>query len=165
MPQTKPSVSNGSGSVGSSSNGTSVPTVGTGILQPAMQHRFIVRVESTPQEFTAQSISFAMNFAQKELLMMVEQSLGATTREHVVIQDWIDNPKRLVTLDIMDGNNNAIDTIRFRDCIIEQHVVEFNYALSGAVVHILSLSYDKIDLGAGKAASAFASAMSIIGRP
>lgn len=164
MPQTKPSVSNGNGSTGS--NGTPVPTVGAGILQPALQHRFIVRVEGTPQDFTAQSTAFAMNFAQKELLLLVEQSIGAIPRrEHVVIQDWIDNPKRIVTLDIMDGNNNVVDTIKFQDCIIDQHVVEFNYGLSGIVVHTLSLTYDKIDLGAGKAQTAYASAMSVIGKP
>ena len=135
------------------------------IQQPAMQHHFIVRVEGTPQEFTEQSAAFAANFVRKELIMIVEQSVTATTKEHVVIQDWIDHPKRLITLEITDPSGAIVDTIKFRDCTIADHAVEFNYANVATVVHVLSMNYDKIELGNNKPQSAFASAMSVIGKP
>lgn len=156
-----PGVSTGSTGNANSSTGS----VG-GIQMPAMQHKFIVRVEGTPQQFSEQTIAFAMNMAKNEMLMIVEQSLTATTREHIVIQDIIDNPDRLITLEIVNPNTGQVnDTIKFIDCMIEDHSVDFNYANVGAVVHILIWSYSQIDLGAGQAASAYASAMSIIGRP
>lgn len=148
MPQTQPSVS----------SGNIAP-------QPALQHRFIVQVEGTPIEFSHQACAFGINLAHKELMLMVEQSLTVPTREHVVIQDIIDNPKRLITLEIIDGNSNIIDTIKFRECVIQDHAVDFNYASTKAVVHMMVLSYQQVDLGAGKAASAYASAMSIVGKP
>src|SRR5271170_5680520 len=140
MPTKSPTPASGTGSNSSpgirGSNGGTVPTgaVGNGIQRPAMQHQFIVRVEGTPVEFTQQSVAFAMNMVQKELMLMVEQSLTSPTREHVVIQDWIDNPKRVITLDIMDANGNVNDTIKFRDCVIHDHAVDFNYANSALVV-------------------------------
>lgn len=159
-----------SNNAGSTGAGNPIPgsigTVGGGIQHPAMQHQFIVRVEGTSQQFTDQTIAFAMNMAKNELLMIVEQSLTATTREHVVIQDIIDNPDRLITLEIMNPNTGLVnDTIQFQDCVIEDHAVDFNYANVGAVAHILIWSYAQIDLGAGKAAAAYASAMSIVGKP
>ena len=162
-PLTSPGV-NINGSSGSNGN-IGHGSVGNGIQTPAMQHKFIVRVEGTPQEFTQQSTAFAMNMVQKELMLMVEQSLTSPTREHIVIQDIINNPKRVITLEIMDGKGNVNDTIKFRDCVIHDHAVDFNYANSALVVHIMLLSYSQIDLGAGKAHAAFANAMSIVGKP
>lgn len=160
----QPGISTNQQGIGTSNSG-SVGSIG-GIHHPAMQHQFVVRVEGTPQQFTEQSIAFAMNMAKNEILMIVEQSLTATIREHAVIQDIIDNPDRLITLEIMNPNTGAVnDTIKFQDCVIEDHAVDFNYANVGAVVHILVWSYAQIDLGAGNAASAYASAMSIVGKP
>jgi hypothetical protein len=160
--------SNSTGSAnsnGSTSGSTNAKSIG-GIQMPALQHNFIVRIEGTPQDFSNQSVAFAMNFAKKELLMIVEQSLTANTREHVVIQDMIDNPDRTITFDIMNPSTGAPnDTIKFHDCVIEDHAVDFNYAASGAVVHILVWSYDQIELANNKAQTAFASAMSVIGKP
>lgn len=150
MPQTQPGVSTGNG------NSTS---------QPATQDRFVVRVEGAPTEFSNQTCAFAMNFVHQELLLLVEQSLNSPTREHVVIQNWIDSPNRVVTFEIVDSNNQIIDTLKFIDTIITDHTVDFNYANQHTAVHILSLSYAKMDLGAGKAQAAYASAMSIIGKP
>lgn len=145
------------------SNGVST---GAGAYNPAMQHRFVARVEGTPTEFKDHTCAIAMNFVKKELMMLVEQSLTASTREHIVIQDWIDNPKRIITLEIEDGNGQVVDTIKFRDCVVEDHAIDFNYGNPAtSAVHILAISYQKIDLGAGKAQAAFASAMSIVGKP
>lgn len=135
------------------------------LATPAMQHQFVVRVEATPPEFSDQSTAFGMNFAKQELMLMVQQSLTTLTREHVIIQDWIDNPNRVVTLEILDSNGAINDTIKFHDVSIEDHQVDLNHASSGAMAHIMILSYSAIDLGGGNAAKAFASAMSIIGKP
>lgn len=160
----------GSTATGANSSGGVLGQTGIGASSPgmpALQHRFIVRVESTPQTFTERSIAFAMNFAKKECVLAVEQSVTSTTREHAVIQDWIDNPKRQVTLELMDHNQNVVDIIKFKETSVEDHAVDFNHGMSGAVVHVLILSYQQIDLGSGgnAAASAFANAMSIIGKP
>ena len=170
MPTTQPSVSTGNGSSGqkastqksSGSTGSNKPVTGQ---SSAMQHNFIARVEGTPKEFTEHSVAFAMNLAKKELMMLVEQSVTSPIREHVVIQDWIDNPKRVVTLEILDSQANTVDEIKFLDCVILDHAADFNYGNFAGVVHVLGISYDKIDLGSGKAHQAFASAMSIVGKP
>lgn len=135
---------------------------------PALQsapHKFIVRIEGTPQEFTEQTVALAMNFVKKELILVIEQSLTAQIREHIIIQDLIDHPKRLVTLDITDYVGNVIDTIKFHNCEVADHNLEFNYSSVGLVVHIIAMKYDKIDFGNNKAAAAFASAMSVVGKP
>lgn len=156
------------------SNGT-VPTniggIPTGSLpisthgMPALQHRWIARVEGTPKEFTEQTIACAINLVAKELALLVEQSVTSPTREHVVIQDWIDHPKRVVTLEVHNNNGSVVDTIKFNDCVLVDHVVDFNYGNVGAVVHVLGIKYDNVDLGLGKAQSAYASAMSVVGKP
>lgn len=135
------------------------------INQPAMAFQFIVHVEGTPPDFKLQTVAFAMNFAKKELLLVVEQSINAPTREHIVIQEMIDNPKRLITLEIMDPAMTVVDTIKFTDCVVLNHQVDFSYASVATVLHDVVLSYDKADLGNGTASSAYSSAMSVIGRP
>ncbi len=165
MPTTKPTVPTGINTARPGSSGPSAPTPGTGIHNPATQHRFVVRVEGTPQQFSMQTCAFAMNFAKQELCMLVEQSLTGQTKEHEVIQDMIDNPGRQITLEILDHAGSVSDTIKFIDCKIEDHSIDFNYASQSSAVHVLIMSYQKIDLGAGKAQAAYASAMSIIGKP
>lgn len=163
-----PTPASGTGTNIGSTNGsgsTNAKNIG-GIQMPALQHNFIVRVEGTPQDFTNQTVAFAMNLAKKELLMIVEQSLTANTREHVVIQDIIDNPDRVITFDIMNPSTGAPnDTIKFHDCAILDHAVDFNYASSGSVVHILVWEYDQVEMATNKAQTAFANAMSVVGKP
>lgn len=157
-----PTPASGTGNASSTSPG-SVGLPGLG--RPAMQHRFIIRVESTPKEFSEQMVACAINMVAKEFALLVEQSVTSPTREHVVIQDWINNPKRLVTLEVCDTSGVVMDTIKFIDSEIIDHNVDFNYANVGAVVHVIGAKYDKIDLGSGKAQSAYNSAMSVVGRP
>lgn len=135
------------------------------LATPVMQNQFVVRVEGTPPEFSDQSIAFGMNFAKQELMLIVQQSLTASIREHVIIQDWIDSPNRIVTVEILDSNGGINDTIKFLDVSIEDHQVDLNHASSGAIAHIMILSYSAVDLGAGNVAKAYANAMSIIGKP
>lgn len=156
------------GSTGSAQSGRVNTGIGgsSSIPSPALQHRFTIRVEATPKSFNDQCIALAMNMVAKELVMIVEQSLTNTDREHVVIQNLIDSPGRQVTLEITNGNGAVIDTMKFRDCTVINHTVEFNYASSGVVAHVVNLSYTKVDLvGGGKAHAAFNNAMSIVGRP
>lgn len=155
------------GSAGQANGGNIGIGIGsTSITQPARQRDFRVHVEATPKTFDNQVIALALNMVSKEIVVFVEQSLTNQDREHVIIQNLIDSPGRVVTLDTIDVNGIIIDTIKFRDCSVIGHTVEYNYANSGAVVHIVNLSYTKIDLTSNtKSHAAFNSAMSIVGRP
>lgn len=144
--------------------GQASPSIPTGIPMPALQNRFFVRVEATPQTFMMQTIAFAFNFSKKELLLLVEQSASNPTREHDIILDMIANPGRIVTFESLDMNGKILDTIKFEGTKVIDHHIEFNYALAGAAHHELMMSYDKVDTGNGTSQSAYSSAMSIVGK-
>ncbi len=135
------------------------------LLIPALQNRFLVTVEATSAEFQSSIVAFGMDFVKKNLLLMVEQTLTAQVREHIVIQDMIDNPKRRITLELLDDQLAIVDTIKFNSCIVIDHQVLLNYASTNSILHDVILSYDSMILGNGSGQNAYNAAMSIIGKP
>ncbi len=144
-----------------------MPTsIANGILYPALQNRFIVRIENTSDEFQQQFVGFAMNLVKKQILVIVEQSLTAQVKEHIVIQDIINDPKkRLVTLEIIDNQTNVVDTIKFHSCAVTDHQIVFDYTSNNPAWHEVEFSYDSLTFGNGSGQTAYNAAMSIIGKP
>lgn len=124
-----------------------IPSLGSGILYPALQNRFRVQFptllasDGTDDRdiLAVQLVSCKLNFLKKTVTLKLEMPLvhGAVQS---LIQQMVQDPDVLL-LDILDGASTVSQTltIHLKKCL--EHQLDFDYAESGVVFHHLVFEY------------------------
>lgn len=126
-------------------NQVEVPGVGTGILMPAMQYQWMVRVEGTPDLIAMQAVACFVRYLPQEVILDIEQD-RYSAEIHNIIQELINGSKRKIIVSMLDGNCNALVELIFNGCRVDNHYMELDYAVSGPVKHCVAFGYDSLDI-------------------
>jgi hypothetical protein len=141
-------------------NNNTVYTFGSGILQPALSHRFRVVFnsrQSNPniiqtQQFmplTAQVHDVTVDYFNKLLNLNIEQSIVG--EEHQLIMELVNAPiTPTIRIDILNGNEAIYHSTEFQCKPISHNLVYDYSARSGVITHrlqfgILSMTLLTVD--------------------
>jgi len=125
----------------------SIPSIPTGILQPAFQHRFRISFPSflsTNGEddydiISLQTVSCKFNFKNKTAEVVIECPATISILQ-TLVQELVKNPDKMI-VSLLDGAATAHQTLTFHlnECL--EHSLDFDYAEANAARHHLVFSY------------------------
>ncbi len=131
----------------------------SGILQPALTHRFRVRFNTSfnyeEQLLSAQVISCGRNHVSKTLIVMLEQDIATDTiskfleRRLTPIEQL--DPRLILRVDCMCGDDSVAFTDHYYGCKLIYHKFDLDYTTSDAAVHELIFQFDTTEHERGPA--------------
>lgn len=132
----------------------------SGILQPALKHKFRVRFNPPTcvletQILSSQLIYCGRNAVNGTLNITLQQDLATDTIhrfiEHLISPAQQADPRLNIMVDCLAGDNEVAFTDYFYKCKLIYHKLELDYSTCDAASHELTFQYGRTDHARGPA--------------
>lgn len=132
---------------------TEIPSVGTGILAPQLQHRWrltitnsVPLIEEAKELLRHQIVAVHFNYHLQILEMFIEQNVN-NTQLHTLVKQLSKLSKInkyddvAFVVECTDGNENVNGRFMFKGCKLIDHLFVLDYSVCDACGHTLKFSF------------------------